>query len=222
MVAPSPMRPMSSCRPTGPRTPTPIALTPRLSTGPSQRSAAERVASPTSPTARSATPFSHCGADARPRSGAATAPPSPPGSPGARRRRGGPRHRSRPAPNGAARTSTTPGPSAKPRSNGCCHAATSRSANAPCGGCSTKPPPAPLDIEDLDLENRCAPLKSKGGDTKWVYWDAGTAHLLRPPTHRSVLAGRCSCPTAARSPPAVPAPSTSASTPEMPTSRARW
>ncbi|MFF5265303.1 tyrosine-type recombinase/integrase [Actinomadura viridis] len=35
-----------------------------------------------------------------------------------------------------------------------------------------------LNVEDLDLENRRAPLKSKGGDTEWVYWDAGTARLL--------------------------------------------
>jgi integrase len=35
-----------------------------------------------------------------------------------------------------------------------------------------------LDVQDLDLENRRAPLKSKGGDTEWVYWDAGTARLL--------------------------------------------
>ncbi|MGP3960935.1 tyrosine-type recombinase/integrase [Nonomuraea sp. 3N208] len=35
-----------------------------------------------------------------------------------------------------------------------------------------------LGVEDLDLENRRAPLTSKGGDTEWVYWDAGTARLL--------------------------------------------
>jgi integrase len=35
-----------------------------------------------------------------------------------------------------------------------------------------------LDVQDLDLENRRAPLKSKGGDTEWVYWDAGTARLM--------------------------------------------
>jgi integrase len=35
-----------------------------------------------------------------------------------------------------------------------------------------------LNVEDLDLENRRAPLTSKGGDTEWVYWDAGTARLL--------------------------------------------
>ena len=35
-----------------------------------------------------------------------------------------------------------------------------------------------LNVEDLDLENRRAPLTSKGGDTEWVHWDAGTARLL--------------------------------------------
>ncbi|MGI5171538.1 tyrosine-type recombinase/integrase [Spirillospora sp. CA-253888] len=35
-----------------------------------------------------------------------------------------------------------------------------------------------LNIEDLDLDNRRAPLVSKGGDTERVYWDAGTARLL--------------------------------------------
>jgi integrase len=35
-----------------------------------------------------------------------------------------------------------------------------------------------LNVEDLELENRRAPLTSKGGDTEWVYWDAGTARLL--------------------------------------------
>ncbi|GAA2168022.1 tyrosine-type recombinase/integrase [Actinomadura napierensis] len=35
-----------------------------------------------------------------------------------------------------------------------------------------------LNVQDLDLENRRAPVRSKGGDTEWVYWDTGTAHLL--------------------------------------------
>ncbi|MCW2947136.1 MAG: hypothetical protein JWR24_3853 [Actinoallomurus sp.] len=35
-----------------------------------------------------------------------------------------------------------------------------------------------LNVEDLDLENRRAPLRSKGGDIEWVYWDAGVARLL--------------------------------------------
>ena len=35
-----------------------------------------------------------------------------------------------------------------------------------------------LNIEDLNLEGRRAPVRSKGGDVEWVYWDTGTAHLL--------------------------------------------
>lgn len=33
-------------------------------------------------------------------------------------------------------------------------------------------------MQGLDLENRRAPLTSKGGDIEWVYWDAGTARYL--------------------------------------------
>jgi len=35
-----------------------------------------------------------------------------------------------------------------------------------------------LNVEDLDLEQCRAPVRSKGGDTEFVYWDTGTAHLL--------------------------------------------
>ncbi|MFD1932257.1 tyrosine-type recombinase/integrase [Nonomuraea mangrovi] len=35
-----------------------------------------------------------------------------------------------------------------------------------------------LNVEDLDLEHRRAPVRSKGGAIEWVYWDSGTAHLL--------------------------------------------
>jgi integrase len=35
-----------------------------------------------------------------------------------------------------------------------------------------------LDIDDLDLPARRAKVASKGGDTEWVYWASGTAHLL--------------------------------------------
>ena len=35
-----------------------------------------------------------------------------------------------------------------------------------------------LDIEQLDLDNRRAPIRSKGGETEWIYWGTGTAHLL--------------------------------------------
>ncbi|MGN9844844.1 tyrosine-type recombinase/integrase [Nonomuraea sp. H19] len=40
-----------------------------------------------------------------------------------------------------------------------------------------------LNVEDLDLEDRRAPVRSKGGATEWVYWDSGIAHLL-PRLHR--------------------------------------
>ncbi len=36
-----------------------------------------------------------------------------------------------------------------------------------------------LDIEDLDLDARRAPVRFKGGDTGWICWGSGTAHLLR-------------------------------------------
>jgi integrase len=35
-----------------------------------------------------------------------------------------------------------------------------------------------LDIDDLDLPARRARVISKGGDTEWVHWASGTAHLL--------------------------------------------
>ena len=35
-----------------------------------------------------------------------------------------------------------------------------------------------LDIDDLDLPGRRAKVTSKGGDTEWVHWASGTAHLL--------------------------------------------
>ncbi len=35
-----------------------------------------------------------------------------------------------------------------------------------------------LNIEDLDLDARRAPIREKGGNTAWVHWGSGTAHLL--------------------------------------------
>jgi len=35
-----------------------------------------------------------------------------------------------------------------------------------------------LNVEDLDFENRCAPVTVKGGDTEWIVWGRGTALLL--------------------------------------------
>ena len=35
-----------------------------------------------------------------------------------------------------------------------------------------------LTIEDPGLDARRAPIRSKGGDTEWICWGSGTAHLL--------------------------------------------
>ncbi|TMR95852.1 site-specific integrase, partial [Nonomuraea basaltis] len=35
-----------------------------------------------------------------------------------------------------------------------------------------------LNVEDLDLEHRRAPVRSKGGAVERVYWETGTTHLL--------------------------------------------
>ena len=32
-----------------------------------------------------------------------------------------------------------------------------------------------LNVEDLDLEQRRAPIRSNGGDTEFVHWDTGAA-----------------------------------------------
>jgi integrase len=37
-----------------------------------------------------------------------------------------------------------------------------------------------LNITDLDLEARPAPIRSKGGDTEWIYWGSGTGLVLQP------------------------------------------
>ena len=46
-----------------------------------------------------------------------------------------------------------------------------------------------LDVEDLDLPNRRAPVRRKGGAIEWVVWQTGTARLLP-----RLLAGRKSGP----------------------------
>jgi integrase len=72
-----------------------------------------------------------------------------------------------------------------------------------------------LNIEDLDLDARRAPIRSKGGDTEWIYWGSGTAHLLP-----RLLRGRNSgpCPFRHDAPPrhADPAPATCARRPAAP------
>jgi integrase len=71
-----------------------------------------------------------------------------------------------------------------------------------------------LNIEDLDLDARRAPSRSKGGDTEWIHWGSGTAHLLprllrgrdtgpvflseRRPGPARRPAGRDLCPTTGR------------------------
>ena len=49
-----------------------------------------------------------------------------------------------------------------------------------------------LDIEDLDLPNKHAGVRSKGGAVKWVFWQTGAALVPR------LLGGR-SCPCSCRS-----------------------
>ncbi|GAA2699274.1 hypothetical protein GCM10010412_095660 [Nonomuraea recticatena] len=39
-----------------------------------------------------------------------------------------------------------------------------------------------LNVEDLDLEHRRAPVRSKGGAVEWVYWHSGTAPSAAPAT----------------------------------------
>ncbi|MER6952274.1 transposase family protein [Nonomuraea sp. NPDC000554] len=46
-----------------------------------------------------------------------------------------------------------------------------------------------LNVEDLDLEGRPAPVASKGGAIEWVYWDTGTVRLLRLPDGSSRTRG---------------------------------
>ena len=55
-----------------------------------------------------------------------------------------------------------------------------------------------LNAEVLDLENRRAPVTSKGGDTEWAYWDAGTARL--PPPQLRLPDGHPDGPIRARGP----------------------
>jgi len=74
-----------------------------------------------------------------------------------------------------------------------------------------------LNIDDLDLDARRAPLRSKGGDTEWIHWSSGTAHLL-PASSAAAKPARCSSPNAA---PPQPDPSTRRQGPVPHTGRAR-
>ena len=77
-----------------------------------------------------------------------------------------------------------------------------------------------LNVEDLDLDQRRAPVRSKGGDTELVYWDTATAHLLprllRLPDGTSRTSGPLFLAARRPSRPADPAPAMSAPAPAAP------
>jgi hypothetical protein len=54
-----------------------------------------------------------------------------------------------------------------------------------------------LKVEDLDLENRRAPVRIEGGDTRWITWGRGTAMLLPRYLKGPHPGGHCSCRTGA-------------------------
>ena len=63
-----------------------------------------------------------------------------------------------------------------------------------CGVCCMRPPLAhrrslSLNVEDVDLENKRARVRSKGGDTEWLHLQSGSARLLP-----RLIAGRPSGP----------------------------
>jgi integrase len=72
-----------------------------------------------------------------------------------------------------------------------------------------------LNIEDLDLDARRAPIRSKGGDTEWICWGSGTAHLL-PRLIRGRQAGPVFLSERRPGPPAAPQPGTCAPPPDGP------
>ena len=54
-----------------------------------------------------------------------------------------------------------------------------------------------LNVEDVDLENKRARVRSKGGDTEWLHLQSGSGRLL-PRLIAGRPAVRCSSPTGAR------------------------
>ena len=70
-----------------------------------------------------------------------------------------------------------------PSWSGCGAATTSRCVRRRCGGCCMRPRPGRRrrcrsNVEDIDLDNKRARVRSKGGDTEWLHLQAGSARLL--------------------------------------------
>ncbi|HEV2931215.1 MAG TPA: hypothetical protein VGW74_21240, partial [Propionibacteriaceae bacterium] len=55
-----------------------------------------------------------------------------------------------------------------------------------------------INVQDLELENKRVRIRSKGGDTDWLHFQAGAARLL-PRLIGGRTRGHCSWPTGARS-----------------------
>lgn len=72
-----------------------------------------------------------------------------------------------------------------------------------------------LNVEDLDLDARRAPIRSKGGDIEWIFWGSGTAHLL-PRLIRGRQAGPVFLSERRPGPPADPLRRTCARPPDGP------
>ena len=137
-----------------------------------------------------------CGAAGPRRPGTATAAPWPPGCPGAPPA-GCPPRSCRPAPNGAASTSTPPARCPAPAID----RALSRR-DVPLREktlwrmlyqtAARASEVLALNIEDPGLDARRAPVRSTGGDTEWICWGSGTAHLLPRLSSAAARPGRCS------------------------------
>jgi site-specific recombinase XerD len=65
-----------------------------------------------------------------------------------------------------------------------------------------------LNVEDLDLEQRRAAVRSKGGDTEFVYWDRAPAAPAAAPARRHLTRQRAAVPgqpqASPRAPPRAP------------------
>ncbi len=72
-----------------------------------------------------------------------------------------------------------------------------------------------LNIEDPGLDARRAPVRSKGGDTEWICWGSGTAHML-PRLTRGRQAGPVFLSERRPAAPAAPQPGTCALSPDGP------